>query len=266
MILAQARNAAAQCGEPGLRDLPRARTFLRCGLVVLLLALLGVGPAVADDPGPTLRTADGGPLRFDDLAPGVPVSRTILVRGGDVPTRMRLSLSGLASLEGECLDAEVRAGDTSCDAHEGELLSWLRARIERLDGEGPVLVAERTFTSLATDPVDLGDARPDATVQLRMTVWPDRDAGSDTMSDAVEFVVGVSARGLTAELPSGGSTHDGDGDSDNADDRVVAGMHDDRSGWTLLPRTGSLLDPLHLTLGLGLVVLGGALVGRRPRT
>jgi LPXTG-motif cell wall-anchored protein len=224
------------------------------GLLVALLVLLPTASS-ASAPALTVTVDGGGPLRYDLLAPGVPRTQHLtLTSTAPEPVAVRVGVTDLASGEGGCVGPEVRAGDTTCAPDEGELLPWLRLRVERLDG-GDRLVAQGSFVELADRDLDLGTIADGVSVRLRMTVWPALEAGNDTMTDTVTFGFRWRAGDASAVLPATGAAG-----GDAASGGGVAGT----TG--LLPATGGEVPVSALLLGVGLVVLGVALARRRPET
>ena len=233
------------------RTASRART-LRCGLVVCAaLLLVGQPRADADSDWLQIEVVGGGPLRFDALAPGIcSTQELILVTATAGPTRLYLSLTDVAESENRCLVQEQRAGD-ACDEDGGELLPSLTMRVERLDGTAPLLV-ERRLMDLTADRVDLGMARPGSPLRLRLSIWPDRSAANDTMTDSVRFEARWAASGMTAVLPAQGVAGGPGGPFQS-----VTGS---------LPDTGAPVGPTHLGVAIALLVGGVVLLRRRTRT
>ncbi len=253
--------------------------FVSLVVALVLVALGAGGAAAATDPWLTVRIEGGGSaLQFAPMAPGEPVSQDVALTVAEgAAGRLALGVADVVSHEGGCLDNEVRAGDTTCgtEAGEGELLPWLRVRVERLDGGVPA-IAEAAFADLVDDRLDLGDARAGVPVPLRISVWPDRAAGNDTMTDEITFALRWYGAGRVATADAGGAAGTGVGDAPLAD-----GPGRERSsGWAglgdlgdlgdlaglgrTLPGTGTPFGPWLPAGGVAALVTGLALLRRRP--
>ncbi|WP_028653037.1 hypothetical protein [Nocardioides halotolerans] len=189
------------------------------GALCLAAAVLAVAWSPAADAGDRPPRAgvelrvDGGHLSFERLAPGIGSAREVLlVTGSDRPLDVRLGVDRLASQENGCVRPELLAGDPTC-ATTGELLPWLRVRLERVGTDStdddtdagtdavPLFVgtmvelADRERGVLVDVPVT--SRQP---VRLRMTVVPAEAMGNDTMTDTVGFSLWWSSGGAASSI------------------------------------------------------------------
>lgn len=189
-------------------------------------------------------------LDFADLEPGDVESGTIgLWNDSGEPVELGMSTIDLVDGERGCPEPESdEGGDTTCSADEGELSQWLRLSVTKVGTGGDEVLWAGDFDALAESQVLAGAMPAAAQWDVRIDVELRPEAGNDTMTDAVAFSIGWSARGdqvageavvagVEAFRPGGGAT--------------VAGVE--------LPFTGVTVEPWLIWFG-GVLVSGGALL------
>lgn len=189
--------------------------------VLVAVGLLApAGPALAagaDGPvGIVVRHDDGSQsrsIRITDLYPTATRQVVFLLDGGapDDVRRMRLTVENLVDRENDCLDPEVREGDTACGRDDGDLSGWLRTTFTagRADGEGCAPAGPpftTTMRTMATEPVVVGLPDREGRLCVITELRHDEGAGDDvTQSDSVEFDLRLDLDGqqVAAAAPGG---------------------------------------------------------------
>lgn len=175
------------------------------------LVALPAHAAAAED---LLRTPDGSPLAFEQLAPGHDRTASITVSNpSDGAAEVALQIELTTDDENGCLRQETFVATEQCEADGGELDAWLDVTVADADGTlwtGPIsdlAEAQQLPGSLAA-----GDDW-----DLDLTIGMPFEAGNDTMTDRIGFdlivhaqtdtdveteVLGVDATAEDGETPS----------------------------------------------------------------
>ncbi|QWZ08982.1 hypothetical protein KRR39_03885 [Nocardioides panacis] len=207
----------------------RARRTRLAALLLLVMAA-GTAPAASADDGLLLidvpgdgtgfvHDTDSPLLRFGELAPGYSTSGTLELRNDSTRRAgLRLRSFDVEESENGCVRPERNDGDVTCTGEGGELADWLEVEVGQVTPEGGRSLWQGSLTELdgpgagvALASLGAGEVLP-----LRVTVTMRRDAGNDTMTDAVGFGLRWSAQtdsresraevlGVAAYAPTGGS-------------------------------------------------------------
>jgi hypothetical protein len=196
-------------------------------------------------------------LDFEDLMPGDAKSADLRIwNDAAEPVELGLALVDLVDSERGCLEPEVtEGGDPSCGAGDGELSSWLELSVIRTDGDVEQTLWSGEFSELTADRTLAGEMPAGAKWDVRVDVGLDRQAGNDTMTDAVAFSLAWSTRGGQV-----------------AGEAVVAGVEASRPGagaggltGVSLPFTGATVQPWILWFAGVLIGGGGVLLAASRR-
>lgn len=241
-----------------------AGRWLTCRLAAVVLGtacvVLAPGPASADD-GSLLVDVPGDAVGFthDPAAPLLDVHGLHPGSSGDGTMDLRntsahdadleLTVSGIVSVENDCVRPETREAGEDCDADGGELDDWLDVTVTRM-GDGDHVLWSGHLQQLAGG-VDLGQLAAGATTGIRFAVTLPQAAPNDTMTDSVSFDTRI-----TATSTAGGSTVAGP--------QVVAaaGVTPPAGPQVALPLVGGTVSLWWLLVDAAALLLGAALVVR----
>jgi hypothetical protein len=199
------------------------------------------------------RTAELNGSGTTVLMPGSETSGDFTVPNeSDTAADLRVQVVDLAEDDNGCVRPEQQAGDITCASGGGELGSWLRLRLLRIDGLSEQELWTGPLAQLQ-ESVEVGQVAARESLHLRLVIALPRPAPNDTMSDRVSFVlrstyVGVAAPSTSTAVSVGASTGDG-------------------STFGSLAATGSSVSTWLLVCSLLLAVVGYTLVVQsRPRS